>query len=507
MSSLPTPPDWETFLEQGTSGPLDLEESATNSAVLLVRVQRNDGDRWVAFTFGLGRYLLNRDWLERRFGLRVCLNLAYPRGEIFDGSLVPARLKTIDAKTIDEVTYDTHRRASRSVPLENFGLNIRRDLMAGVQAYPADPGEWGKVVQGATSFRHSKALRFAEIGQRARRLVDAWSAADFRDRFSFIENIQPVDDERIEDLEATMVDLIFSDDHGGFDLVPPEDYGSEAIAGFKLPNERGTSYDPELTLDDYLKYVGGTTLDPDRLKRDRLKAVDLRGNVLGRPAVFDFLTGQLVLDSGTYILVEGVFYEVHNDYLKDLATDIQSIPRYAGALPPWYLRWGTTEAAYNANAATCSSDLLLLDKLTVRPAGRSSDVEVCDLLTRNGALLHVKKKSRSSTLSHLFSQGHVSADLLVRDVTFRSKLIDLVDDVEQKRATHDDGFQIGFKELFSLSAATPSHHEIVFVIIGDWKGQPSPLSLPFFSRVNLRQRTEDLKAMGFRVSCACIERR
>src|SRR6266480_3205654 len=102
MASDPTPPDWETFLEQGTSGPLDLEKSATNSAVLLVRVPRNDEDRWVAFTFGLGRYLLNRDWLERRFGLRVCLNLAYPRGEIFDGSVVPARLKTIDAKTIEE---------------------------------------------------------------------------------------------------------------------------------------------------------------------------------------------------------------------------------------------------------------------------------------------------------------------------------------------------------------------------------------------------------------------
>ena len=45
---------------------------------------------------------------------------------------------------------------------------------------------------------------------------------------------------------------------------------------------------------------------------------------------------------------------------------------------------------------------------------------------------------------------------------------------------------------------------IVFVIIGAWKGQASLLSLPFFSQVNLRQRAEDLQAMGFRVACACI---
>jgi uncharacterized protein (TIGR04141 family) len=83
-------------------------------------------------------------------------------------------------------------------------------------------------------------------------------------------------------------------------------------------------------------------------------------------------------------------------------------------------------------------------------------------------------------------------------------LVDLVDDVEQKRVEDDGEFQTGFKNLFNIAGAVPGHHEIVFVILGDWKGEASPLSLPFFSQVNLRQRTEDLRAMGFRVSCACI---
>jgi uncharacterized protein (TIGR04141 family) len=131
-------PDWQRFLEQGSAGPLRLLEGATDGAALLVRVPITEGDRdrWVAFTFGTGRFLLTRQWLERRFGLRAALNLAYPRGEVFTGP-VPPRLKTIDARTIDEVTYDTRRRASRSVPLENFGLTVRWDLIGAVEVYPS----------------------------------------------------------------------------------------------------------------------------------------------------------------------------------------------------------------------------------------------------------------------------------------------------------------------------------------------------------------------------------
>ncbi len=42
--------------------------------------------------------------------------------------------------------------------------------------------------------------------------------------------------------------------------------------------------------------------------------------------------------------------------------------------------------------------------------------------------------------------------------------------------------------------------------ISECKGHASPLRLPFFSRVNLRQHAEDLLTMGFPISCACISR-
>jgi uncharacterized protein (TIGR04141 family) len=46
-------------------------------------------------------------------------------------------------------------------------------------------------------------------------------------------------------------------------------------------------------------------------------------------------------------------------------------------------------------------------------------VEVCDVLTANRQLIHVKLKFGSRDLSHLFSQGFVSATLLQSDSVFR----------------------------------------------------------------------------------------
>lgn len=39
----------------------------------------------------------------------------------------------------------------------------------------------------------------------------------------------------------------------------------------------------------------------------------------------------------------------------------------------------------------------------------SSGIEFCDVLSDEGELIHVKKKSRSAALSHLFAEGAASA--------------------------------------------------------------------------------------------------
>ena len=62
------------------------------------------------------------------------------------------------------------------------------------------------------------------------------------------------------------------------------------------------------------------------------------------------------------------------------------------------------EGEYNAIAAKVGQRVLM-DKQTVTIPGKTSAIEVCDVLTDNRQLIHVKRKFSSNALSHLFGQG------------------------------------------------------------------------------------------------------
>jgi uncharacterized protein (TIGR04141 family) len=57
----------------------------------------------------------------------------------------------------------------------------------------------------------------------------------------------------------------------------------------------------------------------------------------------------------------------------------------------------------------------LLDADPVIYGGGRSAIEICDLLSTDRVFVHVKAKTKSSTLSHLFAQGLNSAQAF-RDV-------------------------------------------------------------------------------------------
>lgn len=78
-------------------------------------------------------------------------------------------------------------------------------------------------------------------------------------------------------------------------------------------------------------------------------------------------------------------------------------------------------------ASTAPDELLLLDAKIKRPGGATSGIEVCDVLASTGEFIHVKRKSRSSTLSRLFAQGTVSATTFVADGSFRDEIRSIIE--------------------------------------------------------------------------------
>ena len=143
-----------------------------------------------------------------------------------------------------------------------------------------------------------------------------------------------------------------------------------------------------------------------------------------------------------------------------------------------------------------------MSKRTVRLRSRTTAIEICDILSTQGHFIHVKRKLNSSSLSHLFSQGLVSADLLLMSQEYRETVLQEVRTAERaKRAGRDGAFSAMIRD-----GVQPGRLEVVYAVIAKWgdegKGKDRGIAeaMPFFSKVNLRRCATDLKRMGYSVS-------
>jgi uncharacterized protein (TIGR04141 family) len=204
-------------------------------------------------------------------------------------------------------------------------------------------------------------------------------------------------------------------------------------------------------------------------------------------SVYKCIYAEMDTAIGTFLLDNGKWYRVDRDLVSKVNHDVGKIR--ASSVPFLQYRHLETEEAYNRRVAESGRHAYaLMDRKTIPYGGGRSQIEFCDLFTRDRAMIHVKRYSGSSVLSHLFSQGVVSATLLLWDDGFRTQLN------KKLPPTH--------RLPNPKQKPTTKDYEIAFAIASNAKG---PLTLPFFSRVTLRNAYRQLTNYGFKVTCTKIE--
>jgi uncharacterized protein (TIGR04141 family) len=318
------------------------------------------------------------------------------------------------------------------------------------------------------------------------------------------------DPELIRDLSSKVLALVKGEERSRhpLELAPPF-IDLDRVAKLRFSFHREWQYD-DVGLDQYVSALDETgrlaDLDLHTLRLGQgVEALDASGDCIEDWPVFRCLSGEIAFDRKTYVLDDGEFYLIDSDYLGALDAYVDRLPTYGGALPDANALW--TEGEYNEYAAARRRDLLLLDKKTVRVTNRTSPVEVCDLLSDKGDFIHVKRKLASSSLSHLFSQGYVSAELLVRSEDYRSKVLKKIRETIERAARKRRGVSPGLKRLakgLALDGISPRKYRVVYAIIANWNGRSVVEAMPFFSKVNLRDDAEDLRAMGYKVALSRV---
>jgi uncharacterized protein (TIGR04141 family) len=479
-------PKWSKFLE------LSPEEAAklkNLSAVGVVFI--NTAGRWFAVSFGMGHIKLDPAKFEQDFGLRVVLN-----------SVDPKMLKSADVRTPDENTLSRRSQTSRGSDQTAFAIDVERDIVRGLAGKPKD-ASFATRVAGSDGLTMDRKLKISELVGACADAYQMYQKADYKASFGWIDQIQHVREaktlEALRTLLVAKVDAaIKAKNPDGLHLAYPVIYDPEKGNYIQYKGFRSQLRFADLDITGYFEALaerGKSVFADGELESHSVHEVDEEGRDCGgKWPLMECLTTEVEHDGHIFVLSGGRWYQIDKSLAKDVVEFFDKTPRIN--LPP--AEAGENEEKYNGRQKKSNTDLLCLDSKLIVPSGWNTTLEACDFLTKARELIHVKDKTSSSRLSHLFNQGTVSGRVLILDAAARDKIRDKIAEVEAETG------QTGF--LPAMPAATDAFHASDFTVVYAVISTGKIAKLPFFSLLTFRQAARDLQVAGFKYAFAWIEK-
>lgn len=471
--SHPSPPRWVDYVEPHVDGDgLPTLLGSSSSGVLLVPAL----NRLLAISFGYGRHLVKSEAVVQDFGLKVVLN-----------SIDPKLIKSVDARTFDELTINTRQGASRDSSLGAFTLDNSRDLLRSVTGRSADGGLGA--LTGSAALAMNTDIELPQLPGLAKDLVKGYRSKRYRQNFEFIDYMKGVQDPAlVAKLDAKLIEALKAEDMTNMHLAIPEAVDWQQIVGvrFSLKQKKHEpSPDPRISV--YRELRDADKIELKRLKGDKVEAVSAvdEDQIIDKWSVYECLVFETEVDGKVYILSGGDWYQIDKGYRDKVQSYVAKIPECDLALPAADKE--KSEEEYNEAAAAQLGGVCLDGELV--GVGGVDRVEICDILTKDGHFIHAKKRGRSSTLSHLFAQGVTSTELLLRDETFRKDATKKVEKVDAE-----------FANVIPNQPGARDQIRVSYVILSRGKRRDRPYGLPFFSMVSLKSAAERLSGAGIDVS-------
>jgi uncharacterized protein (TIGR04141 family) len=324
------------------------------------------------------------------------------------------------------------------------------------------------------------------LPEKLRELIEAYGSDAYKADYGFIDYTQPLNrkDSRIKKLNGLRDQMFQTRKEQRIALALPE-IQDASVETYHVFYQKHSFELLELSLHDLyreLDAVGAGLAVPDNI---RVVGVDDGGGqVTESRSLRDFIVCEVDLGKEHFVYSLGGWFQLDRDYVESIKKQIRLIPDLTATLDFPRMKVGEHEGPYNDRVAIAKS-WQNLDKDFFRI--RSYDkVEVADHLTPANEFIAVKKMTSSATLSHLFSQGSVSAQLLRGNVEYREK-------VEQIGKSMNPEYVI--------ESPTPT---FVYAIATE---KPGGLvdSLFFLSLVNLADRAQVIRGFGYKVGICRIE--
>ncbi len=466
------PPEWIEFFEPHIDS-TKIEDSHTPSAVLLVKTVKAT----YAIIFGFGKYLLNVEVIEERFGLRVALN-----------SIGTENFKNIDVKKFNRISSLTRTQGSREAGVWDFGLDIERDLLKGITGVP-DDSKLGTRITGSDSISVNINTDLEDLPEKLDDIYDKSINNSYKSKFPWVDRIVEIRDAtKLNVLDQEIVRKFNNDDLDDIEMAVPEIIEFSEIAGFCYESGKKAlrSFDLSIkSFHDDMSRRKNFVWTIDWLKQHKVLAVNDTGDIIRMFSAYSCFQGEFSISGETYVLSGGKWYQINLDFVSEVNQYFNDFPLYSHSLPDYEDK---SEGDYNSRVANLDDNLIFFDKELFKLQKAKSGFEFCDLFRKTNDLIHVKRYGQSSKLSHLFAQELVSAEVFLMEKECREKMNEHLPDE--------------LKLIDTNVRPNANDYRVVFAIVHSKQGK---LDIPFFSKVNLRQVSKRLLTQGFNVALAKIE--
>ncbi|MBW8308425.1 MAG: TIGR04141 family sporadically distributed protein [Candidatus Paracaedibacteraceae bacterium] len=397
--------------------PLPISGNADKIDSAIICIEANG--RKFAIPLGNGYRLLNPESIEQDFGLKVALN-----------AVDTSKIRELGSQTISYNPRATLTTYSMPVDLNQFAVDAN-SLVKTISADVANPtdGITYRMASYGAYVQVGRKLEINRLHDLCLDLLGYGQKKDYKRKFPWIKNIRPITEkETIVNLQKCLLSAIKGETSETWYFSNPwsndgtsRDYSISTYYKINSAKKRYTNLEE---VADYLRDLASKgKFSIKKIKAHRVFAVDEDTNeTISEWNMYKGITFETAQKKARYVLHEGMWFMLALDYVAEIDGYIECIclpDNERLSLPAKGPK--QKEGPYNASVASNDDSFLLFDQRIVAPSTHTNatPIEVCDLLTKQKHLVHIKDGTDSSVLSHLFAQGSVSAITLKRDNGFR----------------------------------------------------------------------------------------
>lgn len=469
--SIKNKPSWVyTFFNDNERLVKDL--TISNSKLLLLLRFISDGKTVrMAMAMGYGKNILNDNAIEENFGLKIVLN----------------SIESNNLRKIGKINIGGNQKSStEQLPKQNdileFGFDIDRDIINEVNSKVENDIWFKGIMTGKDVFSVTSEVNIDNIIAYAKYCYSIYKSNKYKENFAWIDNIKILKNKKkIEDLDNYLIEHLKSNDCD-FVLGVPEVIDWSGIRGFKVPGIKKIVDD--LSIELLLSSFRDDVDSVDKLKGKSIYLIDsINDEKKYGWNSYKYLIGELEFENQLYCLNAGKWYIIDKDFKTIVENDYKNTNIFDVDFNN--LESEQTEGKYNLKFfEEHKENYICMDKNNIQYGGGRNKIELCDLLSKNKELVHVKiYNGGSAPLSHLFNQGMNSLELILDD----DKFLDLAN--KKIKEENAEGFEISKEDRRNLT--------VVFAIASNSDSELP--HIPFFSKVSLKYVKKRIGLMGCKV--------